>query len=260
MFLGHEQIYHPGYSKIEKAYIAILGLPIVGLRIRARNIFTLIPRDIQYQQILDAGSGTGVFSFELWRRFPDARVLGVDFQKEAIEACMCIAENIGATNVEFRQELIESLQEKNTFDLILCVDILEHIKDDLRALRGIFDAAAPGGILVLHVPALYRRYPVWKKSLNFDVESHARVGYRPEEIEEKVRQAGFLVRESGFTYGFWETLANNLSYMITRAKMQNKILYSLAFPVLISISLLGARARPRSLGAGIFLVAEKNRA
>ncbi|MCK4787141.1 MAG: hypothetical protein KAV87_25505 [Desulfobacteraceae bacterium] len=101
---------------------------------------------------------------------------------------------------------------------------------------------------------------MWKKSLNFDVESHARVGYRPEEIQEKVRQAGFLVRESGFTYGFWETLANNLSYMITRVKMQNKILYSLAFPVLISISLLGARARPRSLGAGIFLVAEKNRA
>ena len=257
MFLGHEQIHHPGYSRIEKAYIALFGMPIVGLRIRARKIFTLIPRDRQYQQILDAGSGTGVFSFELWRRFPEARVLGVDFQKEAIEASMCIAENIGAMNVEFRQELIENLREKNTFDLILCVDILEHIEDDLRALRGIFKAAAPGGVLVLHVPALYRRYPVWKKSLNFDVETHVRVGYRPKEIQEKVRQAGFLIRESGFTYGFWETLANNLSYMISQARMQNKILYSLAFPVLISISLLGARARPKSLGAGIFLVAEK---
>lgn len=257
MFLGREQIHHPGYSIFEKAYIAAFGAPIVGLRIRARNVFSLIPKNRQYARILDAGSGSGVFSFELGRRFPEARVLGIDFQKEAIEACMCIAEKTGVTNVEFRQEQIENMRENNTFDLVLCVDILEHIEDDLRALRGLSKAAAPGGILVLHVPALYRRYPVWKKSLNFDVETHVRVGYSPKEIREKVRQAGFLICESGFTYGFWETLANNLSYMITQARMQNKILYSLAFPVLISISLLGARARPRRLGAGIFVVAEK---
>jgi hypothetical protein len=45
--------------------------------------------------------------------------------------------------------------------------------------------------------------------------------------------------------------------MITRARMQNKILYSLAFPVLSCMSLLGARARPQNLGAGVFVVAEK---
>jgi len=39
--------------------------------------------------------------------------------------------------------------------------------------------------------------------------------------------------------------------------MQNKILYSLAFPLLNLISLIGARSRPKHLGAGIFIVAEK---
>ncbi len=257
MFLGKEQIHHPGYSIIEKAYMALFGMPVVGLRIRARNVFSLIPKGGQYKRILDAGSGPGVFSFELGRRFPKAKIVGVDLQKEFIEACTHILEKIRVFNVEFHQASILALEEEDAYDLIICVDILEHIEDDLRALRGIFKAAAPGGILVLHVPALYRRYPVWKKSLNFDVETHVRVGYRPKEIQEKVRQAGFLIRESGFTYGFWETLANNLSYMISQARMQNKILYSLAFPVLISISLLGARARPKSLGAGIFLGAEK---
>jgi 2-polyprenyl-3-methyl-5-hydroxy-6-metoxy-1,4-benzoquinol methylase len=257
MFFGSEQIHHPGYSNIEKAYIALFGIPIVGLRIRARNVFDLIPKGRHFHHILDAGSGLGVFSFELGSRFPEARVLGVDLRKEVIEASTHIRDKISAGNVQFRQASIENLGIEGSFDLILCVDILEHIKDDLKALKGIYKAAAPGGILVLHVPALYRRYPVWKKSLNFDVETHVRVGYDPEEIKEKVRQAGFLIRKNGFTYGFWETLTNNLSYMITQARMQNKILYSLAFPVLLSISLLGARARPKTLGAGIFLVAEK---
>jgi hypothetical protein len=90
------------------------------------------------------------------------------------------------------------------------------------------------------------------------VETHVRIGYNPEDIQEKARQAGFSVRESGFTYGFWETLANNISYKITRARMENKILYALAFPVLNVISLIGAKARPKKLGAGIFVVAEKS--
>lgn len=257
MFLGHEQIYHPGYSIIEKAYIALFGMPIVGLRIRARNVFSLIPKDKQYQRILDAGSGPGVFSFELGRRFPEARVLGIDLLEEAVKVCTCIGDKIGANNVEFRQTSIENLEQRNAFDLILCVDILEHIQNDLSILQTLYNAAAKSGILVLHVPALYRRYPVWKKSLNFDVETHVRIGYKPEEIRDKVKRAGFSLCESGFTYGFLETLSNNLSYMITRARMQNKVLYSLAFPLLNLISLLGARARPKRLGAGIFVVAEK---
>ncbi|MDM8521736.1 class I SAM-dependent methyltransferase [Desulfococcaceae bacterium HSG8] len=256
--LGHEQIYNPGYSIIEKAYIALFGMPIIGLRIRARNVFSLIPGGRKYKRILDAGSGSGVFSFELGRRFPEADVLGIDPLKKAVNSCTHIADKIRAANVSFRQISVEQLPEQNAFDLILCVDILEHIEDDLAALKSLYGTLESGGILVLHVPSLYRRYPIWKKSLNFDVETHVRTGYEPGEIQEKVRQVGFSIRESGFTYGFFETLANNLSYMITRARMQNKILYSFAFPFLNLISLLGIRSRPNALGAAIFVVADKD--
>ena len=182
MRLGLEQIHHPGYSRLEKAYIALFGIPIVGLRIRARNIFSLIPKGKAYDSILDAGSGPGVFSFEMARRYPNARILGIDVLKEAIEACGHIAARIGYHNVRFKQTSIEDLEEKAAFDLILSVDILEHVEDDRKVLCGLYEAAAPGGALVLHVPALYRRYPVWKKSLNFDVETHVRIGYRCEDI------------------------------------------------------------------------------
>lgn len=257
MLLGREQIYHPGYSRLEKAYISLFGMPIIGLRIRARNVFSLIPTDRRYRNILDAGSGTGVFAFELARRFPDASILGIDLLKEATDICTYIAERTRAFNIVFRQESIENLKEVSVFDLILCVDILEHIEDDLIALKRLYESAAPDGILVLHVPALRRRYPVWKESPNFDVDTHVRIGYRQSGILEKVCQTGFSIIQIGFTYGFWETLANNVSYMITRARMQNRALYSFAFPFLNLISWLGARARPKELGAGIFVVARK---
>jgi 2-polyprenyl-3-methyl-5-hydroxy-6-metoxy-1,4-benzoquinol methylase len=260
MFLGREQRYNPSYSPLEKAYIALFGMPIVGLRIRARNIFSLIPADRNYKRLLDAGSGPGVISFEMGRQFPKANVQGVDFDGDAVMISNHIAKKIGATNVKFRKSAIEDLNEKDSFDLIVCVDILEHIENDLKAIEALLRLITPGGILVLHIPYLYRLYPVWSKALNFDVPTHVRRGYEPEEIQEKVRQAGFIIMDSGFTYGFWETLANNLSYMITRARKQNKILYSFAFPFLYLISYIGPRARPKDLGAGIFLVAEKRKA
>jgi len=255
--IGSEQIHNPTYSSLEKIYIAIFGMPIVGLRIRARNVFGLIPAERTYAQILDAGSGPGVFSFELARRFPGAQVTGIDPLPEPIAACRQIAEKIRSTNVDFQEVAIENLSVSNCYDLILCVDILEHITDDQNALQHLYAVTAPAGILVLHVPALYRRYPVLRKSLNFDVVSHVRTGYEPAEIRRKVERAGFKIRSSGFTYGIVETLANNISYMITRARMENKSLYALAFPFLNLMSWIGKGARPNKLGAGIYVVAEK---
>lgn len=255
--IGRELSLNEAYSALERLYIRCLGVPIVGLRIRARNVLALIPRDTRYAEILDAGAGTGTFSFELARMFPEARVLGVDLLPAEVEAAESIRRRAGMENVRFERADIVDFGLKDRFDLAVCVDILEHIEDDRSALRSLFASLRPGGLLVLHVPALYRRYPIWRKSLNFDVATHVRAGYEPEEILEKVAEAGFSLRDSGFTYGFFETLANNLSYMITHARMEHKTLYAFAFPLLNALSLLGRCARPKKLGAGVYVVAEK---
>jgi SAM-dependent methyltransferase len=257
MLIGGEQRFHPEYSGIEKAYISLFGVPVVGLRIRARIILTLIPKNLRPSRVLDAGSGPGVITFLLARRFPHAEVLGVDCDPGAVQASKRIADGGKVPNVSFEPVNLLSLPADGDFDLVTCVDILEHVGDDAAAVASLFGATRPGGTLLLHVPALYRRYPVWRKRLNFDVPTHVRPGYEPDEIVAKVRTAGFQVLSSGYTFGFLETLANNLGYMVTRAEKRHKACYALAFPFLNLLAWFGRGARPERLGAGVYVIATK---
>ncbi len=256
--IGREQRFHPSYSAAERGYISLLGVPVVGLRIRARNILSLLPDGIDPKEVLDAGSGPGVITFMLAGKYSDARVTGVDMLEEEINASRAIAERAGITNASFETADITALPFQNRFDLIVCVDILEHIEDDEQTLVRLREALKPEGTLLLHLPALYRRYPVFKKNLNFDVPTHVRPGYRLEDVRPMMEKAGMEVERSGYTYGFLETLANNISYMITGARKKNKMLYAFAFPILNLMGWIGRCARPKELGAGIFIVAQKN--
>lgn len=255
--IGQEQRFHPGYSRMERAYISLFGLPVVGLRIRARNIVRLLPKDLKPLNILDAGSGPGVITFLLAGRYPNSAITGVDVVQGEIDVSREIARRAGFSNVNFQIVDINRLTWEGKFDLVVCVDILEHIENDMEALVSLRQATSPGGRLVLHVPAKYRRYPLFRRTVNFHVPTHVRPGYLPEEISDKAQRAGFRVVDCGYTFGFLETLVNNIGYMISRAEKRNKGLYGLAFPLLNLVGWLGRGARPVKLGAGVYVIAIK---
>jgi SAM-dependent methyltransferase len=242
---------------MERAYIALFGLPAVGLRIRARNIVRLLPKDLQPVNILDAGSGPGVIAFLLASRYPNAEITGVDIVQGEIDASREISRRAGFSNIQFQIADINRLPWEGKFDLVVCVDILEHIENDMEALASLRQATTPEGRLVLHVPAKYRRYPLVGRTVNFHVPTHVRPGYLPAEISDKAQRAGFRVLDCGYTFGFLETLVNNIGYMISRAEKRNKGLYGLAFPLLNLVGWLGRGARPGKLGAGIYIIATK---
>ncbi|NTW88090.1 MAG: class I SAM-dependent methyltransferase [Desulfobulbaceae bacterium] len=257
MLIGGEQRFHPAYSSIERAYIGLFGVPVVGLRIRARILDGFLPDNLVPGHILDAGSGPGVLSFLLARRFPAADVLGIDSEPSAVEASQRIARESQVKNVMFEIGDLLNLPANGHFDLVTCVDILEHVADDKAAVESLYGAIRPGGTLFLHVPALYRRYPVFGKRLNFEVPTHVRPGYEIDKIVSMVKDAGFAVIKSGYTFGFFETLANNLGYMITKAEKRHKGIYAVAFPLLNLLSWIGRGASPQNLGAGIYVIGIK---
>ena len=74
-------------------------------------------------------------------------------------------------------------------DTALCFNVVEHIKDDVQALRSIHDCLAPGGLLLLLVPANRWLYGSLDEKLG-----HFR-RYERDELNGRLQQAGFTVEQ-----------------------------------------------------------------
>jgi SAM-dependent methyltransferase len=77
-------------------------------------------------------------------------------------------------------------------DTVVCVNVLEHIAEDVAALRSMNDLLQPGGRLIVFVPAL----PMLYGSLDAQV-GHVR-RYRRRELRDKVADVGFTVERCRF--------------------------------------------------------------
>lgn len=252
--LGQELQFDPSLSRSARFYCRLMGVPIVGLRIRWRWIRDHLPK--QAHRILDAGCGRGVISRAIAAHFPAAQVDAIDIDANRQEINSRIAQQAHIDNCRFFTQDIQQLSTQAGYDLVVSVDNLEHIEDDQAGIENLFNALEPGGLLLVHVPHFYRHWPVFKRTENFDVPGHFRVGYHLPELTERLRRSGFDVEHCAFTYGFIQTLANNISYAITGAREKNQLLYALAFPVLNVISWLGHGGKP-GFGAGVIALARK---
>ena len=128
-------------------------------------------------RILDAGCGTGANLLEYGRL---GQVTGVDAFPEAIELCR----GRGLDNV--LEAPVEELPfEPGSFDLLFATDVIEHLDDDVLALRELRRVAADDARLVLTVPAYG-----WLWS-DHDVSVHHRRRYTAERLRASVRAAGW---------------------------------------------------------------------
>jgi SAM-dependent methyltransferase len=212
--------------------------------------------DGRYDEILDAGCGQGVFSFELAKRHPEAQVLGIDMEPTLVARDNAVARRAGLSNCRFQVADVTQIEFEGRFDLVVSVDNLEHVEDDVTAMRALLRALKPGGQLVVHVPGYERRWLMFGRRVNFDVPGHVRPGYRSEELVRKLQDAGFEIQSSGYTYGMIETFTNNVSYLITGADQKRKGLYALVFPFLLALSYVGKSSKP-NWGAGVLARARR---
>jgi glycosyltransferase involved in cell wall biosynthesis len=77
-------------------------------------------------------------------------------------------------------------------DTVVCLNVLEHIEDDVATLADFHEILPPGGRVVLVVPALAKLYGTLDEHLH-----HFR-RYEKDELSEKVRAAGFTLEDCRF--------------------------------------------------------------
>jgi SAM-dependent methyltransferase len=96
-------------------------------------------------RVLDLGCGPGNFLDML---APFGRTYGTDFSVDALRYCSRRGHSRLAT-----ADFHDLPYRDDSFDLVSCIDVLEHLRDDRRAAAELARVLAPGGLLVMTVPA-----------------------------------------------------------------------------------------------------------
>jgi SAM-dependent methyltransferase len=135
-------------------------------------------------RILDAGCGSGRNMVELTRY---GKVTGVELSEVALAA----ARERGVGEV-VAGSVMEMPFPEDSFDLAVCLDVIEHLEDDRGALRELRRVVAPGGTLLVTVPAYQ-----WLWSSHDTVHHHYR-RYRRNTLLRAAREAGWCGERSTY--------------------------------------------------------------
>jgi SAM-dependent methyltransferase len=133
-------------------------------------------------RVLDAGCGTGGITQWFRDNFHPAYLAGIEIHEEAAARCR----ERGLDDVSCCS--VEDIQfPEDSFDLAICLNVLYHreVKSELEALKEIRRVLAPGGYLLVSLPALH----ILRGSHDLAVGGVRR--YRSKELEELIVEAGF---------------------------------------------------------------------
>jgi SAM-dependent methyltransferase len=135
---------------------------------------------LQTGDVLNAGAGAGSLTESLITR--GYRVTSVDMSEQFVDRLRAVT--AGRGEVEWA-DLTKLQFADASFDAVVCGEVLEHVADDLAAMRELRRVLRPGGVFVATVPANPWRYDWFDKWVG-----HVR-RYSAEGMEGRLREAGF---------------------------------------------------------------------
>jgi len=213
------EFYNEGWTRWD-------DMKIYGPTARHTRRFVLsLLKGLEINSVLDVGCGTGLLLRQILEKYPNIQVTGSEYSAQGLE----IAKK-RLPKAEFHAIDLSKENLGREFDLVTCIDVLEHIEDDRAALKNLL--AMTGKYMVLSVP-LGRLIEVERERVG-----HVH-GYSRLEVRRKVQEAGFEILKEiqwGFPfYNLHRRLVNRLPEQATmgsytqRKKWSAILLYRLFF-------------------------------
>ncbi len=258
MGLGRQQ-WRGQTSGFKALFFLLLGSPDAHTRVRNTHVLNLVQRlpVPSNARVLDIGSGRGVALFWLARHHPDWKLRGIELDPVMFNSSRRAASRGGWPNLRFVQDSGTNLSEEEWYDLVLCVDVLEHITDDVELLRQIARALKPQGYLVMHVPRLHQEQWRWLKIFKeHRVDGHVRDGYTEEDLRQRLADAGFKICEFQYTIGCWGEISFELNMLAWRRWWLRNLLMMLTYPVAIPVGYIDTQQHHQR-GNGFLVAAQR---
>lgn len=158
---------------------------------RKKVVFDFLS-EIKKGTVLEIGVGAGDLVYELAKK--GYKGLGIEISDEAVEISRRKISKIHNNNIKIEKRDLFEINE--SFDIVIILEVIEHIKDDEKALKKICDIINDGGHLIISAPA-------HKKDWSFqsdELAGHYR-RYEKNEIKSKLEKAGFEALKL-YNYGF----------------------------------------------------------
>lgn len=216
-------------------------------------------------KLLDAGCGFGQYERFILSRFKNVKVHSVDVKEDYLEDNRhYFHDDIKKGRIEFYNADLLEFTSETKFDYIICIDVLEHIQDDVKVMRNLHNCLKEDGYFLMHSPSHYSEEDADEDD-SF-VGEHARTGYSKEEITSKLTSAGFETVKSHYTYGFWGHAAWVLSVKwpmiwFTNIKLLAVLPLLIYYPIVMPFCLLMNLAdlfTKNEKGTGIYALARKS--
>lgn len=103
---------------------------------------------LQDQSVLDVGCGGGILSEAMAKS--GAQVTGLELASQVIDIAKAHAEQSGL-HIDYQNVLVEDYAQSHPgrFDVITCMEMLEHVPDPASILKACGTLLKPGGLLIV---------------------------------------------------------------------------------------------------------------
>jgi SAM-dependent methyltransferase len=207
-------------NHMKSLLVKIFGFPATLLHSdttvwdRWRWLKARLPEPGPLKALLEVGCGTGAFTIGAARLGYRATGLSWDLQNQRVaaeRAAICGAESANFIVGDARR-LDEDKDLAAKFDVVICLECIEHILDDRKLMKDLASCLKEGGQLLLTTPNVNYR-PLTAKDngpwSTIEDGGHVRKGYSEERLRELCRSSGLCVKEVSYCSGL-------LSQKITR--------------------------------------------
>lgn len=215
--------------------------------------------------VLDAGCGFGQYSYWMARNFPSLKIQSVDIKTDYLQDCDRFFKSCGIKNVIFETADLTQFEKPESADLIVCVDVMEHILEDVEVFKHFYADLKKGGMVLISTPSDQGGSDVHEDHDSSFIGEHVRDGYNMNEIQDKLKTAGFNKTEVYYSYGTPGKLAWRWSMkypiqLLNFSKLFYVIIpfyYIITFPICYLLNYLDTNGK-HSTGTGLIVKAWKS--